>query len=234
MDIVQIPKPRVRHYTPNGLPISTHFGNLDAKAWYFEPLRKALHAIDSVHGDGFWQHVRIDVSDDDNGWRAGFHAGEHRAWLFVHADQTARSLDLIHELGHGLEAYGFQDLGFRPSAFAQEFEPWRQAIAASQTYQTLFAMQTQKTRVYQSLIGQIERAIHQETVVYCLEWHELFARSYAQYIALHGDQEMRLQISEEADSESRELLYPMQWQSKDFDLIAEELERLLFKKGWLI
>jgi hypothetical protein len=124
-------------------------------------------------------------------------------------------------------------LGFRPSAFASEFEPWRQAITASQAYRTLFAMQTQKTRVYKGLGGQIERAIHQETVLYCLEWHELFARSYAQYIALHAGKDLRLQIGEEADSESRELLYPMQWTSTDFDFIAQELERLLFKKGWL-
>lgn len=56
-----------------------------------------------------------------------------------------------------------------------------------------------------------ERLINRDDLAYYLEWHELFARSYAQFIALTSDsREMRLQIGAFSDSKYRELLYPIQ------------------------
>ncbi len=234
MNGVEIPEARVKLYTPNGTLISSHFPVLNAEVWYSNRLQTALFAIDQVHGDGFWQPIRIDVSSDGENWIAGFKADKDRAWLFLHSDQSVSSLDLVHELGHGLESYGFADLGVRPSAFAPEFEPWRRAVANSESFKTLVFMQTLKTRVVKVLGLEYQRFINQDDLTYFLEWHELFARSYAQFIALmSGFREMREQIGAFSNSKYRELLYPTQWAANDFDLIAEEIELLLLKRGWL-
>ncbi len=145
MNGVEIPEARVQLYSPHGTFISSHFPVLNAKVWYSNRLQTALSAIDQVHGDGFWQPVRIDVNSDGDDWIAGFKADKDRAWLFLHSDQSVSSLDLAHEFGHGLEAYGFADLGVYPSAFALEFEPWRLAIADSEAFKTLVSMRSLKT-----------------------------------------------------------------------------------------
>ncbi len=234
MNGAQIPEARVQLYLPNGKLISSHFPTFNPETWYMQRLQIALSAIDQVHGDGFWQPVRIDVTNEGENWIAGFKADTNRAWLFLHSDQSATSLDLVHELGHGLEGYGFANLGIRPSAFASEFESWRRAVANSEAFKTLVFMRTSRTRVFQSLVAKRSRVINQENVKYLLEWHELFARAYAQYIALaSGNKELRLQIANQSDSIFRQVLYPEQWSEQDFDFIAEEIEQLLLKRGWL-
>ncbi len=234
MNGAKIPNPRGQVYVPNGTLISSHFPILDSEIWYKKKLQIALSAVDQVHGDGFWQPVRIDVSSEGENWIAGFKADTDRAWLFLHADQSATSLDLVHELGHGLEGYGFADLGIHPSAFAPEFEPWRRAVANSETFKTLVSMRTLKTRVFQSLVAKRSRVIDQENIKYLLEWHELFARAYAQYIALaSGNKELRLHIANQSDSIFRQVLYPVQWSEQDFEFITEEIELLLLRRGWL-
>ena len=234
MNGAQIPEARVQLYLPNGKLISSHFPTFNPETWYTQRLQIALSAIDQVHGDGFWQPVRIDVTNEGENWIAGFKADTNRAWLFLHSDQSATSLDLVHELGHGLEGYGFANLGIRPSAFASEFESWRRAVANSEAFKTLVLMRTLKTRVLKVLGLAYERFINQDDLAYFLEWNELFARSYAQFIALtSGFREMREQIGTFSNSKYRELLYPTQWAANDFDLIAEEIELLLLRRGWL-
>ena len=63
--------------------------------------------------------------------------------------------------------------------------------------------------------------------------HELFARSYAQFIAMvSGDQAMRRDIGAEVSTDFRELRVPAHWQADDFAPVAEAFDKLLTTKRW--
>ena len=228
-----IPFPKKSLFQPSGIPLSNQLNNWDRNAWYHEPLQQALAAIDRVHGDGFWQEIRVSEAPDtpDDPWSAGFTATSTRAYLFYNENQSAGVFETFHELGHGIEDYGFIELGKHPSGHHSNFAAWRKAVMNSLAYQWLKGLQGKKSVVLETFIGKQEKPISQRDVNYYLLWRELLARSYAQYLGLvSGNQESLLRIASASNSSYRQVLYTSQWEEQDFEAIFIEIEKLFFRR----
>jgi hypothetical protein len=231
-----IPNPRVSPCRPNGVSISSHFANWDKEAWYSPILQKALDIVDRVHGTDIWQKVRVvqDFDDLNQPWSAGFKGTPKRAFLFLNEDQSAGVFEILHELGHGILAYGFDDFDNHKIVDDSFFQAWRAAIRQSRGYTQLAQMQKQTTVQIYRLSGAKEYFVDQELLEYYLSWHELFARSYAQYVSLvSGELELLEAVAQASHSPLRQLLYATQWQDDDFDEIFNALENMFLNKGWL-
>jgi hypothetical protein len=86
-------------------------------------------------------------------------------------------MTLLHELGHVVDGYGFGVGRYYGSARMDLFRQWRQAIEGSSSYQHLEAqLDAGKLSWRQAAL-----------VRYLLLPREVWARSYAQYVAIHTD-----------------------------------------------
>jgi hypothetical protein len=229
-----LPTSRASAYRPAGIPLRQHFRHWDTTAWYSQPLERALELVEHIHGDGFWQQVRVLEDNTPSDWLAGFKADKDRAYLFLNQDQSANVFELLHEFGHGVLAYGFGDFDNTKIATDPIFASWRTAICGSQAYQWLESLQGKKIVQVEAFFETKYRRVNQDDVAYFLRWQELFARSYTQYIALvSGDKELLWAVARASNSATRKLLYTSQWQDTDFDQIFDALEALFVLQGWL-
>jgi Zn-dependent peptidase ImmA (M78 family) len=128
---IVLPKSRVSIYRPAGQPLRQHFLNWNTATWYSKKLQRALEIVEQIHGDGFWQKVRLleeDAPQED--WSAGFKAYKDRAYLFFNQDQSADVFEVLHEFGHGVLAYGFEDFDNTKIATDPIFAAWRTVIVS--------------------------------------------------------------------------------------------------------
>ena len=129
----------------------------------------------------------------------------------------------MHEFGHfvddaigGFEVYSSQEPGSPVSRIIAEAEH-TQAIRVLREYE-------QQTRAMFS----IERA----QVTSRLQEVEIWARAYAQYIALRsGDMRLLLDVQMRRELEIGVLQHE-QWEWNDFDPIAAAMDALLEELGW--
>ena len=67
---------------------------------------------------------------------------------------------------------------------------------------------------------------------YLLQPHEIFARSYAQYIA-HRSRDPQLLGELDTTRKGGSGIYPTQWGDDEFEKIAVEFDKLFAALGWL-
>lgn len=182
-------------------------------------LRQVLDTIDLMHGDGVLPLVRVE-------WRA---LRDQRVAEFVtfapdsgRADQLridpARqrwAIAMIHEVGHLLDIRGIgrpQDLA---SVADERMAPWRRAIEASTAFTALVELGARLDPYY-------------------LRPEELWARSYAQWVATRSDDGWLLQqIHELRGANPQRATYYTQWDADDFAPIAAAIDDLFRSLGWI-
>lgn len=215
-----------------GVPLSRALqngGSLRAYIW-----KGALKVIDRVHGDGILPETPI-LWDSEIECLGRFRNGKGGSVYEIALNPSQIPLDakqtLIHEVGHFLDAAALSVIpgsGWG-SANNPELEDWRQATRASEAYRSL-----------QSLIGKftaVERgtddtqAVNQSKAAYYLRTEELFARSYAQWIAVSSqDVELVYWYNVMAEVPS---IYSTEWALEDFEPIANALGQLFEGRGWM-
>jgi hypothetical protein len=200
-------------------------------------VRRALAAIDSVHGDGSLRTVGVRRGrsrSEAAAYEWSLRTGEPLQLTFsVHAPRP--ELSIIHEVGHLLdhEAFGRNtrlgsELGSIPAIMA--------AIQASDACRWLDALATRKQvrlRLPNRRRPQI-LPIDASIVRYLREPTELFARAYAQLIAT-ASQDARLLAQLDAIRSDPVLgeVYHSQWAERDFVPIARALEQELRDRQWI-
>ena len=180
----------------------------------YAPIRRALAAIDTAHDDGDLPPLPIelardlDLEDDGGYWSDGPHALKIR----VSARSKVKEFTLVCETGHFLDhqalmpGQGFASL-FSDGLLAEVL----QAIRSSQAYAEL-------NRV----------VISAEALEYYNDPTELWSRAYAQWVAQRSGSAL---LKAQADQViAGEYGY---WKWEDFELIAQEIEKLFKKRGWL-
>jgi hypothetical protein len=204
-----------------------------------DDLRETIAAIDRVHG--VFDLPRIPV-------RYSFALTELGRFLFdpatgdpisilVRSNQAHPRFSLLHEIGHFLDlaALGVgNQFGTRVNS---ALEDWSRAVAGSSAFQVLrdvgrrgsadmFDPDANPRRVP---ITQRERDFIDEW----LQPEELWARSYAQFIATHvglpvfiaGLESFRVRVP-------GTVYYPLQWDDEDFAEIAKAIDILCGTIGW--
>ncbi len=203
------------------------------------PLRDALAAIDAVHRDGRLPTIpmrRVVLSRRLHGHFRHV-AGGPALDIGVHPAARHAALTAVHEVGHFLDYAGLGAGGEFCSVSGDALGAWRAAVRGSGAVQRLgqllrfTADRPPETRAG----GDVVRyPAEHRYIEYLLQNEELWARSYAQFIAarsahpLLGEQLDRLRVRP-----ARRLYYGSQWDDVDFRPIQAEIEALFRGQGWL-
>ncbi len=199
----------------------------------FDFVRRALSAIDSVHGDRDLPLIPVVQGSRAVGRYVVTRDGD-AARIEAATPPDRRVFSFAHEIGHFLD---HQALGRRGS-YASESGGIRalmRAIVGGKSIQTLEGRMRQAYAVTTDTLGNsIRFKVNQRDVAYLLEPKERFARAYAQFIAVRSRDEMMLgQLEDKLGDSLTQGIYCQQWTGDDFAPIASEFDRLLRRKGWL-
>ncbi len=137
-------------------------------------------------------------------------------------------LTMAHEFGHYIDREGIGTPGGWSSKL-DEIPGWREAITNSQAYKDL---QKLKQIGNVDVNGNIVK-IDKEHVNYLLSDHELFARSFSQYIATKSGDTMMLKQVVVIRSRSAENYSARQWNDADFAPISKMYDDYFKSIGWL-
>jgi hypothetical protein len=138
---------------------------------------------------------------------------------------------ILHEVGHliDLEAIGTRGL-FSSTIGEDVLSEWWDAVSQSRTYQRMMQVVERMRRMG-------DRDLANAIEGYYATRHELFARSYAQYIAVRtGDRQAMAELEQKKTRRVPGLYgvyeIPLQWDDDDFRSIAEAFDRLFERLGW--
>ncbi len=176
-------------------------------------IRHALDQIDKVHDDGALPATPINgkVKSGSNG--TYFSRGGVPDHIGVASSGPWPHLTACHEIGHFLDHQAISARGRWASMTDSAFADWKNAVHASSAYQTLLG-----------------HPLRPKVRSYLLDPKELFARSYAQWIAeKSGDAKLLAEL----DQARTRQIPGVQWSKNDFALISQALDSLFRHKGWL-
>jgi hypothetical protein len=182
-------------------------------------LDRTLLRIRRVHGTGSVALPRIPVLQEPQPqFRESTFARTNTTpsqprWIRVWDQSQVAELGLVHEIGHFLERFGIpghQD-GNRPYATDPTLAGWLAAIQASGAYARL---------------GQLRGpGVDPAKVAYLLHESELWARSYAQYIATRTRDKILLRQLD-LYRVKQKVYNDAQWDDADFTPIAAAMDQL--------
>ncbi|MEL7169315.1 MAG: hypothetical protein AAGN64_08195 [Bacteroidota bacterium] len=196
-------------------------------------LTRVLDAVHDVHDDGVLPTIPYSIKPPRAGEIAAYASRSRRGrYQAVEIYQSSKHADhqpelsLAHELGHFLDQQGLSPRGFRDYASESSdtlLDTWRTAIETSDAYKRVVAIEATGL---DPVTGTAYRTAHAE---YLLRPRELFARSYAQYLATRsGNRQMREQLDEILGSaEDFE-----HWTDDDFAPIADAFDHLFDQLLW--
>jgi hypothetical protein len=185
-----------------------------------DDLRRAVDAIDRVHGTGLLPRIPL-----------MFYAQLEMPGRFEYNPVTGTPISIsirlgardpafivVHEIAHLIDLVA---LGHGPD-FGSETNPllsnWLRAATDS-------AALREMSTVYES--GQTSRSVE------AMAPGELWARSYAQYIAIRSHEAKLLNgLNALRTRTSSGLHIPLQWDDNDFENIAVTIEALFYELGW--
>ena len=224
-----LPKPDKRARPVTLIPRGEAVSNALQAQGYKQVTVRTLAAIDQVHGDGRLPEIPVKrtASSKYNG-QYRFYPGGAPVDIRISSHGQRKELTLAHEIGHFLDNQGVNGDGRNASARDHRFDKWREAVANSKAIQSLVKMFDGPNVVEGYPVS--KKHIH-----YLLETHEIWARSYAQYIASRsGDPVMLEQLRSLVGLKSRaKVYYAYQWDEDDFKPIQEAIDDLFIELGWI-
>jgi hypothetical protein len=212
------------------------------------PIQQRLDAvlplIDVVHGTGAITLPRIPVKQETQPQKHNStFARTNRVpskplFISVYDQGPCPELSLVHETGHFLERFGIpgHNDGDRPYATDRVLADWLAAVRASRAYAELGQLQGVVSVQRPDSSGTMQTyPVDQARVSYLLRESELWARSYAQYIALRtGDQTLQRQLDLFRAPWRDPVYNATQWKDADFAPIATTMDYLLRSIGWCL
>jgi hypothetical protein len=223
-------------------PVGTPVGQaltIPSSGKYAAAYRDAIEAIDGVHGDGALPEIPVKTKSTIQAYGQYAHyAGGGPRDIAINGKGDHLQTTLAHEVGHFLDHMAIGE----PGKFASESSPllqeWRLAARSSQAVQSLQnkylkpESYTANVTITQANGSQItyNAAPSPEHLRYLLSDKEVWARSYAQYVATRsGNEAMLAQIA----NERKDQLYgDRQWGADDFQPIAKAIDTVFAGLGW--
>ena len=182
---------------------------------------RALKAVDFVHDDGDLPTIQASVNPRLKTTLAQYvHRGSIAIGIeFKPQSEASAAFSALEEIGHFID---HQVLGTAGHGFASEspdFEGWRRVVDKTKAVKAL-------KRSLSSASGPLK-----VNLTNAARPREIFARSYAQYIAIKSGDPV-LQAGLEADRKTV-LGALINWKNEDFESIINYFNILFKKKGWL-
>lgn len=229
-------KPRVQTWVPQGQPLRQALRvprpdpyRQDSEV--YELVLEAADLVRRVHGISDLQPIYVSTRELKPNVFAQYAAGEPS-----HLDVQLGKTEMVHvleEFGHWIDAQAFTPGRYESIYSGDPRSPlagWRRAVAASQAVAELRAQR----RAFQTYTHVGWEANDRAFVKYLLEPEELFARSYRQFVAVHsGDPRLLQAIGNRQNTPGYEIGYNIQWEDQDFEPIADALEKVFRRLGWI-
>ncbi len=220
---------------PAGVPVRNALVN-QAKGKTAAAINETFDVIAKVHGDGTLPKIPIKQT-----------SGSRRMGSFTYSGLSRRPIDIgvsskgdhpmmtaTHEIGHFLENSGIPKLQGGSRIFELGvMKPWLDAVKASNTVANLKALATSKTMKVTGPDA-VERTypVDRKFVRYLLQHDELWARSYAQYIATKsGHKPMIDELNKLRKPDAG--YHDTQWSDDDFKPIMKAIDTLFSTLGWI-
>ncbi len=200
-------------------------------------MRDAIAAIDAVHTDGTLPRLPVTTASltDQHGYFGSTTAGD-AVEIVLNLFSPHVELTTVHEIGHFLDLKALHPTVPWASENSPTLTPWRAAVKRSQAAQTLrhFSDPAVSTvRVTQRDGSVVEYLVDKAYAAYLLRAKELWARSYAQFIADESRHPALMQQMEAERERPRSgIYYPKHWEETDFQPIRTEIITLLRDLRW--
>jgi hypothetical protein len=218
---------------PAGIPVSRAIQILPGIA--NDDLRDAVTAIGRVHSDGVLQLIPmlmrsriVDAEGRSSDGRYSFGVssdGQPAARsIQILVTATHRSLVTVHEVGHFLDMHGLPGASFASAdAGVEDLDDWRSAMVGSRAIEMIEGHSTTNDP---ELRERVRRLLSAE---------EVWARSYAQFIAIRSDHAaLRNGLDAMRSRKSDGVYLPRQWDDDDFVEIDAAIESLFRRLGWIV
>lgn len=218
---------RLKNPVSNAL---TYNGSATGKEEYINLMKNVMDEIDRIHDDGKLINIPLTNRYNKRSWghfmtarRRGPYGPIGQAIpkeININPSGHHKNLTLAHELGHYIDYFG---LGENPGYSATSktlMSAWKKAVYNSKAYINLKQELTQRQAAY------LPTSHHR----YLLKHDELWARSYAQYIAEKSGNKNLLKDLQIVQNES----IKSQWESDDFKEIMKAIDDIFKEMGWLL
>lgn len=221
-------------------------------------------AIDRVHGDGPLAPLPVTIKRLPGGRQGqfAFSWGGIPKEINMRAKPAHPMMTLAHEIGHWIDNSGigrnkekvtdgghgqvtrtvnhYANIDTFPKHLPRALLDWKDAAYKSAAVAQLAGLgKTMRAK------GHIEfttpdgatnqMRLSPSWITYALRDNELWARSYAQYIAVRsGDAAMLAELrKEQAETRAAHVPIPTQWEDDDFEPIAKAMDAIFTQLGWL-
>lgn len=210
--------------------------------------RRVANAIDRVHGDGPLAPIpvyRTKLPPNVGGQFRYSSMTGRPADIRMALRPNTPAMDLAHETGHWIDQAGILNnsgtsatntMMIQPGSVPAGVKAWRAAIGESAAVQRMRAMRDElKQNRYLVMEDGTKAAVSVGWFDYATRMDELWARSYAQYIAVRsGDAQLLAELrGEQEKARTANLRVPEQWEDDDFEPIARAFDTLFTSLGWL-
>jgi hypothetical protein len=185
--------------------------------------RRVIGVIAAIHTISDVPPLSIRVLAQPDRERHGSFDG---SLIVVNRLSATRELALVHEVGHALDRFGIGTEVHVDASTAQHplLRDWQRSVSQSRAVQRLHELRAEMPASGTAAGSYID---------YILSARELFARSYAQWIALRSGDEELLTDVERIRADRNPLMTLVQWESDEFDLLADVFDQLMETLGWM-
>lgn len=198
-------------------------------------LDDVLRAIDRVHGDGVLPPIPLTQVASLAG--EGFYQFDGETGepvrILIHALGKHRRLAAVHAIGHFLDHHGIGPTKIMVSNWSLVLLPWREAIRATRSFQRLTALKAARVELARSRSADPLITAELAYLHYLLRYTELWARSYAQFIAVRSGEPMLVADLDARRASESGIADHLQWDDDDFVPVAAEFETVFRGLGWL-
>ncbi len=194
--------------------------------------RLAAQLIDSVHTDGKLPEIQVVNERMPKGMQGYFQFSSITGAPVKIALRSRMSFPIftaIHEIGHFLDRDGLGSR-FNASQDSEELAPWREAVKASRAARRLRELYDNPEVTDSS--GR-KGVWPRPYIQYLARYDEVFARSYAQYIAVRSGNAAALrELGKIRENAGKPEYLPLQWDDDDFEPIAAAFDDIFASRKW--
>ena len=217
---------------PAAKTISTQFSKISSVVT--KPVKKALGAIDDVHGDGDMPDIPFN-GDANTKNLAAFYSNSAGTptKITLSKSSPAPEFSIVHEMGHFLD---LNSIG-KPGTWAslQEESPLVDVIKAikqTDTYKSIKKAIVGREITIRGKVIPVGSQLFQH-LQYLKNPKELWARAYTQFIAKRSESKILLNQLEYFREEEKAIGLLEHWTDEDFLLVEEAIEKMMLDEGWI-
>ncbi len=216
----------------SGIPVSRSL-KIPRRGAAHQVFSAVLQAIDDTHDDGRLSAIPVKVNRSKRALGQYQYRIDSGAAVKINVSSLGNQqhMTLAHEVGHFLDHHGIGRSGVFASS-AGLLDDFLKAVKGSKAYQSILErIDNPKITVTETFFYLADRRY----IKYLLDETELWARAYAQYIAVRSKNPLMLKELQQELASIRESPGKIftQWEEKDFEPIAKEIDEIFKKLGWL-